>query len=67
MFPILQLNNTVIECLIMSFTELIGFLIILGHKKSNTEIHSPYERILQRQFVNNLIVLAYHLYKKDHP
>ncbi|XP_060605210.1 radial spoke head 10 homolog B-like isoform X2 [Ruditapes philippinarum] len=40
---------------------------MLGHKKANSEIHSPYERILQRQFVNNLIVLAFHLYKKDHP
>ncbi|XP_052274745.1 radial spoke head 10 homolog B-like isoform X2 [Dreissena polymorpha] len=40
---------------------------MLAHKKDSQEIHSPHERILQRQFINNLIVLAYHLYKQDHP
>ena len=38
-----------------------------GSNKTNAELHSPDERILQRQFVNNIIVLAYHLYHKDHP
>lgn len=42
-------------------------LYILGHNKRIEELHNPYETILQRQFINNLIVLAYHLYKKDHP
>ncbi|XP_052776085.1 radial spoke head 10 homolog B-like isoform X2 [Mya arenaria] len=40
---------------------------MLIHKKTPEEVHSPHERILQRQFINNLIVLAFHLYRKEHP
>ena len=39
----------------------------VGMNKTNAELHNPDDRILQRQFVNNLIVLAYHLYHKEHP
>ena len=41
--------------------------VFTGKNKTNTELHSPDERILQRQFINNLIVLAYNLYGKEHP
>lgn len=37
----------------------------LGHNKEKYELHNPYEKILLRQFVNNLIVLAYHMYKEE--
>lgn len=37
----------------------------IGHNKEKYELHNPYEKILLRQFVNNLIVLAYHMYKEE--
>ncbi|OWF43641.1 radial spoke head 10 homolog B-like [Mizuhopecten yessoensis] len=39
---------------------------MLGHSKASYEIHNPYERILIRQFVNSLIILAYYLYHEEH-
>lgn len=41
-------------------------LSLLGHSKAIYQIHNPYERILQRQFFNDLIVIAYHLYNEEH-
>ncbi|GFN95169.1 radial spoke head 10 homolog b-like [Plakobranchus ocellatus] len=37
-----------------------------NYQKSNYELHNPYEKILQRQFVNYLVILAHLLYKADH-
>ncbi|GFS01954.1 radial spoke head 10 homolog B-like [Elysia marginata] len=37
-----------------------------NYQKSNFELHNPYEKILQRQFVNYLVILGHLLYKEDH-
>lgn len=44
---------------------LCEMLFSIGHNKEKYELHNPYEKILLRQFVNNLIVLAYHMYKEE--
>ncbi|CAL1526160.1 unnamed protein product [Lymnaea stagnalis] len=36
------------------------------YKKSKVELHNPYEKILQRQFVNSLVILAHLIYKKEY-
>ncbi|XP_052066462.1 radial spoke head 10 homolog B-like [Mytilus californianus] len=38
----------------------------LANDKAIYTIHNPYERILQRQFFNDLIVIAFHLYQEEH-
>ena len=52
---------------ILNFIYMGSLNVFTGKNKTNTELHSPDERILQRQFINNLIVLAYNLYGKEHP
>ncbi|XP_041359048.1 radial spoke head 10 homolog B-like isoform X2 [Gigantopelta aegis] len=39
---------------------------ILGGNKQNYELHNPYEKILQREFINYLIILSFHLYHEEH-
>lgn len=39
---------------------------LTGGEKRPSELHNPYERILQRQFINNLVTLAYHIYADEH-
>ncbi|XP_012938646.1 radial spoke head 10 homolog B isoform X2 [Aplysia californica] len=41
-------------------------LIGANYHKSNYELHNPYEKILQRQFVNYLVILAHLVYKQDY-
>ncbi len=38
----------------------------LGYKRPNYALHNPYGRILQREFLNYLIILAFHLYRDEH-
>lgn len=35
------------------------------YNRANFELHNPYERILQRQFVNYLVILAYQIYGEE--
>lgn len=37
-----------------------------NYSRANYQLHNPYERILQRQFVNYLVVLAYRIYGENH-
>ena len=34
--------------------------------KTVTEIHSPLDKLLVREFLNHLITLSYHLYKDQY-
>lgn len=38
----------------------------IDYQKASYELHNPYEKILQRQFVNYLVILAHMIYKQDH-
>ncbi|XP_072170323.1 radial spoke head 10 homolog B-like isoform X2 [Diadema setosum] len=39
---------------------------ILASDKAATDIHSPLDKLLMREFLNHLITLAYHLYRDQH-
>ncbi|KAK6188921.1 hypothetical protein SNE40_004999 [Patella caerulea] len=46
---------------LMDMDRLLG----LCYHKANYELHNPFERILQRQFINYMIILSYHLYHEE--
>ncbi|XP_059162834.1 radial spoke head 10 homolog B-like [Physella acuta] len=37
-----------------------------SYSKSKFDLHNPYEKILQRQFINYLVILAHLVYKKEY-
>ncbi|KAK3611960.1 hypothetical protein CHS0354_011618 [Potamilus streckersoni] len=41
-------------------------LLVSGKSKSRHELHNPYDRILLREFINNLIIISYHLFHEEH-
>ena len=36
--------------------------LVADFHRANYELHNPYERILQRQFVNYLVILSYQIH-----
>lgn len=40
---------------------------ILAVAKDSGNIHSPLDKLLMREYLNNLVTLSYHLYKEDCP
>ena len=39
----------------------------LAPDKEATDIHSPLDKLLVREFLNNLITLGYHLFQEECP
>ncbi|XP_046357024.1 radial spoke head 10 homolog B-like [Haliotis rufescens] len=50
------------DATLMDMDRVIG----LGYNKPSYSLHNPYERILQREFINYLIILAFHLFHEQH-
>ncbi|ESO92384.1 hypothetical protein LOTGIDRAFT_233146 [Lottia gigantea] len=49
------------ELTLMDMDRIIG----KNYHKATYELHNPFEKILQRQFINYLIILAYHTYHEQ--
>ena len=50
------------------FSLIIGIISTLAEERNDPldEIHSPFTKILMREFVNHLVALAYHVYGEEH-